>query len=145
MSHTTVIKTVPIRSVSALRETVKALQAQGIKIEMKENAVPRMYYPDQLRTQLKRSKSEADIVLHLSDSKYDVALLAKADGTYDIAYDTWNGYVSNVLGNKQSGLGKLLQEYSIQATLEAGAAAGYTLYNIATNEDGSRVVEFAVQ
>lgn len=142
MSHTTVISTVPIRSVSALTAAVEALQQQGVRIEIKHNTVPRMYYPDQLRTQLKRSKSEADIVLHLPDSKYDVALLAKEDGTYQIAYDAWRGEVARNIGNTSSDLGKLLQEYTLHATLEAGAAAGYTAYNIATNDDGSRVVEF---
>lgn len=145
MSHTTVVKTVPIRSITALDAAVKALQGQGIRIEMKYNEVPRMYYPDQLRTQLRRSKSEADIVLHLPDSRYDVALLAKPDGTYEVAYDGWQGHISKQLGNKSSEIGKLLQEYTLHATLEAGAAAGYTLYNIQTTDDGSRVVEFVTQ
>lgn len=96
MSHTTEIKSVPIRDVAALRMAVNELKQKGVKCELREKAKPRMYYENQ--------HGICDYVLHLSDSSYDVGFEAVTDSKtkqvdyYKLILDTWSGQIQSQIG-----------------------------------------------
>lgn len=126
MSHSTTIKTVPISNESALRACVAELKQKGIDVELKSNAIPRMYYRNQIARQIAGSSgaeafefnSDPDVcdwVLEVKGSHYDIGLLRNADGSgYTPVFDDYTGgptYNSNsrlqglkdILGNKYDG------------------------------------------
>lgn len=131
MSHTTKIKSVPIKSISALRAAVADLQSQGIRCELRENEKPRMYYADQLAKHLGKQDGKAEFVLHLADAAYDVGFVAEQDGSFTPVFDSWRGEVKRVLGNGGEGqageMGKLLQAYSKAVAIESAVSQGYTV------------------
>lgn len=120
--------------------TVEELNKQGIRCELLENAVPRAYFKDQ------PNMGRADLVLKLTDCKYDIGLYKQADGSYEPRTDFFAGYVEKILGAKasdktpdkinQAKLGKLFQMYGICAATEKARKSGYTVRRVA-NEDGS--------
>jgi hypothetical protein len=143
MSHTTKIKSVVIKDVIALQNAVTRLQKQGVSIELKRNAKPRMFYQDQLKKHL--NVENADYVLHLPKSKYDVGLVKNQQGEFDIYFDNWNGYVAQELGNGQGNdLGKFLQAYSIEAVTNAAIMQGYGVSGANVNAKGEVELELYV-
>jgi len=96
MSHTTTCEDVPFTSEAVLRQAVDSLKKQGVECELEENAVPRMYYPDQF---MDKYGTPADLVLKLKDCPYDIGFIKK-DGKFIPVFDDFCGYVSSVLGNK---------------------------------------------
>ncbi len=150
MSHTAKIKSVPIRSVTALRQVQADLNALGVKCELRENAVPRLFYSDQLQRHLGRKNEIADFVLHLPESRYDLAFI-REEGKDELT-PVFDDYapagtkgVKHVLGAKYEGpvehwsgakeespamlysIGKFLQSYTKCAAIEAATAQGYSV------------------
>ena len=99
MSHTTSIKTTPIKSVTALQTAIAVLQSQGINITLERNAVPRMYYADQIAKHVKSKQDtaqragqaheglrfhenpeECDYVIKVADAYYDIGLIYNQHG-----------------------------------------------------------------
>lgn len=102
VSHSTTIKTVPIKSQSALRAAIAELQSNGVNIELQENCKPRMYYKNQIAKQIVSTAKEGefsfnedpdvcDFVIHLPDSFYDIGLLRQEDGSYTPVFDDYCG------------------------------------------------------
>lgn len=100
MSHTTEVKSVPIRDISALRSAVAELKAAGVKCELKEKAVPRMYYADQMQQHMGRSSEVCDYVLEVKDAYYDVGFVKNGDGTYSPVFDDYNDHSLSVPGTR---------------------------------------------
>jgi hypothetical protein len=153
MSHTTTIKGVPLKSVSAIRSAVNNLAAKGINIGLAENAVPRMYYSDQFKRDT--GKSRAELVLQLPGSKYDVGLSLQEDGTYQPVLDTWAGSVSGQIGatcpvpsspegRAQHAIGQFMQEYAKEAAIEAAVMAGHTVESCTVDAEGNVQLKIAV-
>lgn len=99
MSHTATVKSVPIKDVRALRQMVEDLQRQGIKCELLEKAVPRMYYQDQIKRHLGNNKDfvlnstnaeVCDYVLNVKDAYYDIGFLKDKDGNYVPLFDDFD-------------------------------------------------------
>lgn len=102
MSHSTVIKSVPIKSVSALRSAVELLKERGVDCELLENKVPRLYFSNQIEDQFKNSGmelgktlkyhdniEECDYVLRLKDGMYDIGFLENDKGELVPIYDDY--------------------------------------------------------
>jgi hypothetical protein len=132
MSHTTAINSIEITDVDALRSAVQELKTNGVDCELLENAIPRAYYRNQL--------PQADLVLKLNKSAYDVGFYAKENGTgYITKCDFFQGDIAKQLGTNdvregedpvQARLGKLYQTYAVHATSRAAAQQGHTVQRI---------------
>ena len=176
MSHTTTVKTVQIKSVSALKKMAINLKNKGLNVELVENAVPRMYYKDQIARTLKKSSApmqyhsnveECDFVLVVKDSYYDIGFLKNVDGEYVPLFDNFSFpspyhmgdihrkpliEITGVTAPKSTpkkeiinySIGKVLQEYSLCATVEACEEAGYTITKSIVDEHGSIHIEVEV-
>lgn len=138
MSHTTAIKSVPIKDIAALKRAVADLQSEGIKCELVEGQRPRMYYKDQ--------HGICDYVLKLPGS-YDVGFDKQKDGTYAPVFDSHANHVGKHLaascpmpntaeGRQQHHIGKLMQGYSKYAAINAAVKAGYIVQGTTTDADG---------
>lgn len=147
MSHTTQIKGLAIKDVSAMRAAVQELNRQGIRCELVENHKPRMYYDDQLRRH-GYGKETADLCLKLKDSRYDVGFMKQADGTYAPVFDTWEGYVADQLGascpmpnteegRAQHAIGKFCQSYAVEAAKNAAISQGYMVEAADIDQNGN--------
>lgn len=140
MSHTTKINSVPIRSISALKQAALSLKAMGINCELVSNTKPRMYYDDQ--------SSKLPYVLRLPDCRFDVGFEQQADGTYTPVMDLWNGHIGGVLGtggdNNQEQIGKLLREYSKEVACEDAIENGYAVESCILGADGQYQIEILV-
>lgn len=142
MSHTSTISTVTIVDVHALRMAVNELKTkQGVNLELKENVIPRAYYPQGRQPGMEET---APYVIQLNDSRYDVGLYKTEDGKgYEARCDLWDGEIARQLGVQQSkdcsrdeaALGKLYNLYSVHAATRAAAAEGHTVQRI-DKEDG---------
>lgn len=127
MSHTATVSAIKIVSIPALRAAVADLAASGVRCELRENHTPRAYYKDQA------GLGQADYVLVLHDSKYDVGFYKQADGAYRASTDFFNRQVENVLGaqasapelTEQARMGKLFQNYSVHVTMETAKKQGH--------------------
>jgi hypothetical protein len=155
MSHTTKIKSVPIRDIAALRSAVKDLQKQGISCELVQDAKPRMYYQDQLQRHLKRGSENCDYVLKLNNARYDVGFIKEDDGTYTPVFDDWQKSVAGQIGNPVPGahehwsgtrndteqtlhsIGKLLQGYTTHAMTNVATASGMMVEGTTIDKDGN--------
>ena len=187
MSHTTSINTVPMKSASALREAVARLQRMGINCELLENAVPRMYYRDQIEQHVKAQQDlgntsdgyqfhanpeECDYVLRLPDSFYDIGFLRNAEGSLVPFFDDYERSAPHLRGSPDEGkvriskllsavgmnvksqhwsgqrnssdtaelavsVGKLLQQYTAAASIEAATAQGYCVEGETVDEAGN--------
>ena len=93
MSHTTVIRSVEIKNINALKAAVQELIDSGIKCELVENAKPRMYYDNQ--------HGICPYVLKLHGTKYDVGFEKHGDN-YLPVFDVHAGYVMSQIGNKSN-------------------------------------------
>jgi hypothetical protein len=98
MSHTATVKTVPIKSVSALVRAVEELKRSGVHCELERNAIPRMYYVDQIQKHLSANKNYTlnpqngnicDFVLRLPSCFYDVAFVKTKEGHYEPVFDNF--------------------------------------------------------
>lgn len=140
MSHTTLIKSVPIRSLTALESAIAHLQKDGVKCEFLRNSYPRMY-SDRQREDLKKQSSECH-TLKLNDSPYDVGFLKQEDGTFAPVFDDWNGHVKRNLGSKKpapvpedkkqaadqkhvANIGRLMQYYTAYTGVETLQEQGF--------------------
>ncbi len=145
MSHTTTIKSVVIRDVAALKKTVLDLQSKGVKCSLVENAVPAMYYNNQV--------GKCEYVLRLDDAlyagkRYDIGFQKQADGTYATVFDDWGRAISGQVGaacpmpNTPEGkaqhiIGQLLQGYAVNAAINAAVSQGYVVEGHTTDADGN--------
>ena len=137
MSHTTEINSIKITDIAALRSAITELKAHGVKCDLLENAVPRAYYNNQL--------GQAELVVKLHDSRYDVGLYADEDGKgYTSKCDFWAQDIENVLGAAplegedvgQAKLGKLYQTYAIHAATNTAVQQGYSVQRV-NQENGT--------
>lgn len=143
MSHTTTLKAVVIRDVTALRMAVDELKSNGINCDLIENAKPRMYFNNQ--------HSACDYVLRLNDSKYDVGFDRQADGTYVPVFDEWQNIVAKQLGadvnvcpiptskegKAQHQIGRFFQSYSKHAAVNAAVSQGYMVESSTVDDEGN--------
>jgi hypothetical protein len=144
MSHTTLVKTVQIKSESALIEMAKELRRMGIDVELVKDAVPRLYYKDQInrtlvrdgkKMQYHKNVEECDYVLKVKAAHYDVGFLKDEDGNYVPLFDdfpypspysnphdrSWQKPLKEILGTKvpqNCAPGEMLS-YSIGKALQA--------------------------
>ena len=144
MSHSTTIKTVPIKSVNALRAVIAELRQSGIDIELLEDAKPRMYYADQIKKQIvgaagsnqfafNQDNDVCDFVIKVNDSYYDIGLLRNADGSgyTPVFVDYTGGAVSGAPVTGTKGLKHVLgAKFGGPTKHWAGAREG-------TEEDGT--------
>lgn len=133
MSHTSTIKGVQIKDARAIRAAVEDLRSEGVRIELIENATPRMYYHHQ-----EAEVGNCEFVLKLPGSRYDVGLKwNKEEGQYDAYLDTWAGEIRNAIGatcalpsdqygrEAEHAIGRFTQRYGINAAKQAAMAQGY--------------------
>lgn len=140
MSHTTRIKTVPIRSVSALRKAAEALNRRGIRCELVENQRPRMYSANQ--------SEKLPYVLRLKDCVYDVGFTLETDGTLTPVVDKWRDYIKRMIGTDAKGsashIGQLMREYSKEVVLEDAEDQGYMIESCELGDNGQYQIELSV-
>jgi hypothetical protein len=101
MSHTTTVKSVPIKDIRALRAAINELKAKGVNIELEQNAVPRMYYANQLQKHMGRQSEVCDYVVRVKDAYYDIGLIKEADGSFTPVFDDYNYSSSSVPATKE--------------------------------------------
>jgi hypothetical protein len=115
MSHTATVSTVPIKDIRALTRCVEELKAKGVNVELVQNAVPRMYYANQIRLHLKEkgkklqyhpNVEECDYVLKVNDAYYDVGFLKDEKGNLVPLFDDYD-YSSWEVKSTQSGKGPI--------------------------------------
>jgi hypothetical protein len=141
MSHTTLIRSVAIRDVSAIRQAVEKLQKSGIACQLVENRKPRMYYDDQ--------GDRCEYVVNLTGCKYDVGLKLQKDGTYAPMFDVYGRYVDSQIGahcNIKGAtaddqvlmqIGQFMQAYTEAATVNAAVSSGYSVESCETDKEGN--------
>ena len=172
MSHTTLVNSVLIKSESALQKAAIYLRSKGIDVELVKNAVPRMYYPDQIRKMIRNGQKatlqyhsnveECDYVLKVNQSYYDIGLIKDVNGNFIPLYDNFQhpSPYSNLAENigkqpldqvlgavnkaEKSEIGKFLQAYSLCAAVESCEEAGYTITSSIINSKGEAVIEVEV-
>ena len=142
MSHTTRLKSVVIRDVTALRQAAAELKNMGVSCALEENQAPRMYSVAQA--------NECAFVLRLQNGEYDVGFEKQKDGTYVPVFDEFMGYVANEIGagdscpmpntpegKAQHQIGKFFQQYSKHAAINVAVMQGYTVESALTEKDGT--------
>lgn len=140
MSHTTTLKGVLIKDISALRAAVNDLKIAGVNCDLVENAKPRMYYSNQ--------HNNSAYVLKLHDGQYDVGFDKQADGTYAPVFDEWGRHVSGKIGascpmpntaegKAQHAIGQLLQSYQKHVAINAAVMQGYSVEGTHTDNEGN--------
>lgn len=153
MSHTTRIKSVEIKSPAAVRSAVEFLKSQGLTIQLLENATPRMYFANQFKNNTGLDVAEYVIQVNNEKNKArpcDIAIFRNKEGAYEIAYDSWGHYISDILGIKSAKttegetMGKFLQEYVKQATIEQAMLQGYAVSNVWYDEEENLKIEVSV-
>lgn len=142
MSHTTTVETIIFTDIEALRAAIADLNQQGVRCELREQAVPRGYYQEQAGLE------QAPYVIYLPDSRYDVGLYPRRNGQpgYVPRADFFSGQIACQLGvtpqgtdqaaQEQAALGKLNQAYAIQASFQQALRQGYQVYRV-DQEDGT--------
>lgn len=136
MSHTTVIKSVPIRSKNIIEAAVRELQQEGVKCNLVANATPRMYYNNQ--------HGICDLVIKLDDCPYDVGLqLNKETGLYEPVFDKWADHLKKKIGSKDvkdtseaSHIGRFLQLYSKHTIIQEAVMQGYSVESCIETANG---------
>lgn len=140
MSHTTTIQTLLLSDEDAIRGSIKELQAQGVKCDLLEAAIPRSYPGNTMK--------KADFVLKLEDSPYDVGMYKNKDGEFSLATDFYNGHVEKVLGvtpgegddRTQAKLGKVYAGYAQHVISQQAARQGYSVTRTRADNGGVRLV-----
>lgn len=113
MSHTATIDTIKIVDINALRKACDELRrTHGVDLTVKDNHKPRAWYEDQ-----EGMSEPANVCIVLNDSKYDVGIYKKADGTYEARCDFYSGDIERALGADVKGMGSLSKEQRTQAKL----------------------------
>jgi hypothetical protein len=138
MSHTSTINSVVIADKHAVTAAIAELKANGVNCELLENAKPRAYYSNQ------SGMGEAEMVINLKDSRYDVGLYKNEQGTYEARCDLWGGDIAKNLGvpatgdtpREQAALGKFFSTYAAHAAQRKAIQQGYSVRRI-NNKDGS--------
>jgi hypothetical protein len=147
MSHTTELTDIVFTDVDALKIAVKELQRQGVKCSLKQNSTPRAYYANQA------GLGQADYVLQLEDSRYDVGFYMDAKRKALVARtDLFANDVARVLGaqatgketQQQAALGKLYHAYAVAATTRQAAKQGYSVRKV-VKADGTVQLVMTVQ
>lgn len=137
MSHTTTIKTVPLRSRTAIAAAVEELNKNGVRCKLTENKAPRMYRANQFK--LDTGKQHADLCLELQDGQYDVGFVwNEKDQKFDVVFDSWANNTAKFLGAKgatkqargglngtDADIGYFVQLYTKHAVSEQAAAEGH--------------------
>ena len=118
MSHTTSVRAIPIVSVAALKSAVEELKKRGVKCELVANAVPRMYYLDQIARHVKdknphdyhfhANPEECDYVLRLDDAFYDIGFLRDKKGHLVPFFDDYDHIGMGSLGKGSKGIKHIL-------------------------------------
>ena len=104
MSHTTQVKTVPIKDIPALKKAIEELRKEGVNITLEENAIPRMYYQDQLQKHMGLKSDVCDYVIRVQDSYFDIGLVKDdAAGGYTPVFDDYGSPGPNPLSRKGRG------------------------------------------
>lgn len=155
MSHTTTVKSVPIRDIAALQAAVQELHDKGINLTLERNAVPRMFYKDQLQKHLGQSSETCDYVIKIHDADYDIGLLKQDDGSYTPVFDDWRQSIAKQVGAPFAGkvehwsgakddteqtlhsIGQIIQSYTKHATINAAVSSGYVVEGTVEHQDGS--------
>ena len=143
MSHTASVKSIQIVSIDALREAVTELVGKGIRISLKEKATPRAYFTNQA------GMGQADYVIELADSKYDVGLYKTESGGYEARTDFYMGSVEGVLGCPassqdtvdQAKMGKLFSAYATHAAIEQARKKGHMVMRRTDETTGITTLE----
>lgn len=142
MSHTTKLKSIAIRDISALRSAVAEIKASGVECELVEKQTPRMYSPQQ-----EKDLGVCDYVLRLPNSRYDVGFEKQQDGSYIPVFDDWNNQVGSQIGaacpmpgtkegNAQHAIGRFMQSYLKHATTNIARAKGQMVQSCHVNPNG---------
>lgn len=162
MSHTTLVKSVQIKSESALHGMAKELRVLGMDVELVKNAIPRLYYKDQIaRTLVRTGKKmayhnnveECDYVLKVKGAYYDIGFLKDDEGNYVPLFDDFpypspysspteragQRALSGILGTKipEGVNGEEAKAYSIGKALQCYSLAAATE---ACNEAGYSII-----
>jgi hypothetical protein len=138
MSHTTTISTLLLSDEAALRSAIAELASKGVKCSLLENAIPRAYFDNQ------KGMGQADMVVKLENSRYDVGLYKQENGDFEARADFWGQDVERALGatpgkddnTTQAKLGKLFSTYAVHATTRKAVQQGYSVRRI-DNANGS--------
>lgn len=146
MSHTTTVKSVPIKDINAIRSAVEDLKKAGIKCELLQDAKPRLYYANQ--------HGKTDFVVKLHDSPYDLGLEKQDNGSYAMIFDEWGGNMKKHIGTtvaacdlpqneaerqvvkKQEHVAKFVQAYTTNATKNQLTAEGYLVEELVDANTG---------
>jgi len=139
LSHTTTVRSVKITDINALQLAITQLKAEGVNIDLLQNAVPRMYYNNQ--------HGKCAYVVKLHNSPYDVGLELQADGSYIPVFDEFSGHVAKQIGAKraikrgeetaQHALGNLLQKYAVNVAVNTASMQGYIVESTEVDTDGN--------
>lgn len=140
MSHTTKLKALEIKDVTAMQAAVRDLQAKGVNCELKQDVRCRMYSDTQ--------GNDCDYVLQLKDGNYDLGFVKQDDGTYLPVFDEWAGNVAGQLGatcpvpdspegRVQHQIGQFAQLYGKHAAINAASAQGYIVEGEITDAEGN--------
>lgn len=113
------------------------MNEKGIRCELKKDATPRAYYPDQ------QGLGRAEYVLELKDARFDIGFY-QTEGGFEARTDFWGQHVEKVLGvqacsatsKEQAKLGKMFQAYGIHAAMESARKQGYSVRR-APGENGA--------
>lgn len=142
MSHTSAVKSIKFTNLDALRAAVEELNGKGIKMTLVPNAKPRAYFQNQ------QGMEQADFVIQLGGSRYDIGLYKQADGSYESRTDFWGGDVEKLLGAKagdkgradQAKMGKLFQTYGVHAALQQARKQGLQASRVAGADGKEQVI-----
>lgn len=139
MSHTTRVSGVQLTNLDAIRNAVAQMVADGAKISLVENAVPRAYFTNQ-----EGMTTPAALVIRVDgDRSYDVGLYLEGN-TYEPRFDVYGGSIEAQIGaakgtyensaDPRRTIGKFLQEYQIAVVMQAAINNG----NMLTRQVGSK-------
>jgi len=126
VSHTSAVKAIAISSIESLQAAITELNSMGVKCSLIANAKPRAYFQNQ------EGMGQADFVIKLDDSRYDVGLYKTPSGGYEARTDWFGQDVEKILGTKnynkgnqeQAKLGKLFQMYGVHAAMNEARRKG---------------------
>ena len=94
MSHISRVTGLSITDGKSIVAATAALAAKGIHVELKENAIPRMWNESQNRT-----VGECEYVIHMPKIRFDMGFKWNNEaGEYDIIFDEFNSYVRQQIG-----------------------------------------------
>jgi hypothetical protein len=79
---------------------------------------------------------ELDATMSIDMGKYDIGVVANAEGTYDLTADWWGVETTKGVSEEEF-KNKLSQRYQYHNVLQACEAKGYTVEEEVNEEDGS--------